>query len=235
MINNIIFNGKNSYKDFELILEKKTIVTPSKKKIKVDVPFMNGSYDFSTIGSNGEIIYNQREISVSFLMKVDNVVDAHARYSFVMQWLEDIKQNRLIFSDIADYYFMAEVEEGVNFEQISNHLTRLQVKFVADPFKISVNYVGSDIWDTFNFLEDITQFTDYDVAGTKTVKIYNAGRKTSIEIVASSNFKLTYDSIIYNVVKGANNLQNLKLKNGYNDIIIEGTGNIKFNFRKETI
>ena len=31
----------------------------AKKKIKETVPFMNGYYDFSTIGSNGEIMYEE--------------------------------------------------------------------------------------------------------------------------------------------------------------------------------
>ena len=36
-----------------VVMHSKLIQSPSKKKIKMTVPYMNGDYDFSTIGSNG--------------------------------------------------------------------------------------------------------------------------------------------------------------------------------------
>lgn len=235
MINSIIFNGKDSYIDFGMILQKKSILSPSKKKIKLVVPYMNSMYDFSTIGSGGEILYNQREIAITFLLKLNNNEEIHTRYSSILQWLEDVPQQQLIFSDISDYYFLAEIEESSSFEQVVNHLGKMEIKFIAEPFKKSVNYVGDDIWNTFNFLEDITQATEFDVVGNKTVSIYNAGRITALEITASSTFTLTLDSQTYNISTGTNNLYDFKLKNGYNSIIITGTGNIKFNLRKVTL
>ena len=67
----VAFNSKHN-KDFNIAMERKSIQSPSKKKIKDSVPFMSGSYDFSTIGSNGEITYNEREIAVTFGLPANN-------------------------------------------------------------------------------------------------------------------------------------------------------------------
>ena len=225
------FNGKNSYDDFDLIMESKVILSPSKKKIKGEVPFANSSYDFSTIGSNGEITYNDRNITVVFILPTISKTRLHILYSKVLEWLQDVPQSKLIFGDIKDYYFLAEVEEKSSFEEIAI-CGKLTVTFVAEPFKIGVNLEGNTLWDTFNFNTDVMQDTSYDIVGSKTINIINVGRLITPTINSTSIMSITLNSKTYSLAIGDNTIYGFKLLSGDNNIVIVGTGNINFIFRK---
>jgi len=227
----IKFNGKHSFTDFNLILNSKEIGTASKKKIKVSVPFMNSTYDFSTLGSNGEATYTQRGIDVKFTIVSYSKAKLHTEITKIKAWLQDISQQQLIFDDIKDYYFLAEAEDGIEILE-SNNIAEITVKFIAEPFKTSVDYVGADIWDTFNFEEDIIQTNTFDVVTTDTVNLYNYGRLIAPTINCNASMNVIVGGITYNLVTGDNKIYGLKLLNGYNTIVINGTGNIKFLYRK---
>lgn len=228
------FNGKHNYNDIGVVMHSRSIQPPSKKKIKDSVPFMNGAYDFSTVATGGEATYEQREISVELGMPTYNKEQLQVKYSKVLEWLEDVGQSILVFDDMDDYYYMAEVESSSSFDEIMA-FGKLSVTFVANPFKSSVDYVGSDVWDTFNFEEDIIQDIEFDVAGTKTVSIYNAGRQICPTINSNASMTVTANGYTANVVSGDNKNWSLKFKMGYNNVLINGTGHIKFIFRKESL
>ena len=233
-MNGITFNGKHSYDDYDLFIMSKSIQSAAKKKIKIDVPFMNGSYDFSTLGSNGEVVYSQREISIKFGMFTRNRKLLYMKYSKILEWLQDTGQQKLIFDEIKDYYFMAEVESVPTFQEIIM-FGELEVKFIADPFKVGVDFALNNIWDTFNFEEDYLQNSDYDIVGTKTITLYNPGRLVMPVINVTSAMTLTYNSKTYNLIIGDNKLYGLKIVNGANTIIINGTGHIKILFKKVSL
>jgi predicted phage tail component-like protein len=233
-LNGLIFNNKHNYKDIGVIMHKKTIQFPSKKKIKESLPFMNGSYDFSTIGSNGEITYTEREILVTLGLPSNTKEQLQVIYSNVLEWLIDVGKSKLIFDDISDYYYMAEVESTSTFEEVLS-VGVLEVTFIAEPFKTSVDYVGFDVWDTFNFEEDIVQDIEFDIINSKTISIYNPRRLVIPTISCNSNMIITLDGYSMNVVSGNNKNWLFKLKNGTNNISIIGTGHIKFIFRKESL
>lgn len=230
----LTFNNKHSYNDFGFYLTSKQIQPPNKKKIKLSVPFMNSTYDFSTVGSNGEVTYNQRLITLNFAILKRNKQYLQIDYSKFLEWLIDTTQQQLIFDDQQDYYYLGEVEQAPTWEEIQD-TGQFKVLFIAEPFKTSIDYVGSDIWDTFNFEEDITQNVAFSVSGSKDVSIYNAGRVVTPTITADSSFTLTYNSKTYNVVVGDNTFYDFKLLNGYNGINISGTGNIEFKFKKVSL
>ena len=228
------FNGKNSYDDFELIMESKVILPPSKKKIKGEVPFANSSYDFSTIGSNGEITYNDRNITVIFILPTISKLRLHILYSKVLEWLQDVPQSKLIFGDMKDYYFLAEVESASSFEEIAI-CGKLTVTFVAEPFKVGVNLEGNTLWDTFNFNTDVMQDTSYDVVGNKSINIINVGRLVTPTINCTAAMSITLNSKTYNLAIGDNTIYGLKLLKGDNNITVVGNGKIKFIFRKMSL
>lgn len=228
------FNSKHSYSDFKMILEKRTIYPPNKKKIKEDVPFMNGIYDFSTVGTNGEIVYGERQIFVSLGFMTRSKELLAILFSSIFTWLMDSGKQQLIFDDIADYYFLAEVEEISNLDEFVR-TGKLEIKFIAEPFKYGVNLEGSDIWDTFNFETDVLQDTEFDVVDTKTVNIINVGRSVIPTINVDATMSVILNSKTYNLSIGDNKLYDFMLWNGDNSIIINGTGHIKFIFRKQTL
>lgn len=130
----MIFNGKHSFDDFGLIIEEVHINPPAKRKIIDTIPYMSGRYDFSTLGSNGEQIYDTRSIVVKFGLLEDTRDQLYTLYSDILEWLIDIGQNQLIFDFMPDYYFLGEVEGIPTWDEFIND-GDLTITFVADPFK----------------------------------------------------------------------------------------------------
>lgn len=228
------FNNKHSYNDFKLILENKKILPPSKKKIKESVPFMNGSYDFSTVGSNGEIVFNERQIDISFAVVGKSKEQIYAFYTDVLEWLADTGKQQLIFDDIVDYYFIAEVEGVTDFEEVIR-FGKFKVSFIVEPFKIGVDYEGIKLWDSFNFESDALQDTEFSIVGSRAINIVNVGRIVCPVINVNSNMTIIFNSKTYSLTTGDNKFYDFKLANGSNSITINGTGTVKFIYRKEVI
>lgn len=226
--------GSKHNKDFNVAMESKTISFPSKKKVKDSVPFMNGEYDFSTIGANGEITYENREIKIVLGFPAANKEKLQVMYSNVLEWLVDSGKQQLIFDEIHDYYFVAEVESNSSLEEIIAY-GKLEIIFTALPFKYSVDYVGNDIWDTFNFEEDYAQDVNFTINGNKTITIYKPGRNVRPTIYSSSNMSMTYNGKTYNLTSGNNNIYGFYLTQLENKLTFSGTGTIKFIFRKEVL
>ena len=226
-----IFNGKHSYDDFGLPMESKSIQPPAKKKIKVDVPFMNGTYDFSTVGSSGEIIYTERAIKVILGFPTRSKADLYALYSVVLEWLQDVGKSQLIFDDLNYFYFLAEVEGVSTFQEMVT-FGKLDVAFTCESFKTGLAFVGSTLWDTFNFNEDVLQDSSYDVATTKTVAIYNPGRLVTPTINCSAPMSIVFAGKTYALIAGDNVPYGMKLLNGNNTLVINGTGHVSVLFRK---
>jgi predicted phage tail component-like protein len=234
MRNSITFNAKNSYADFKLCIEERIISSPAKKKIKESVPFMNGNYDFSTVGSNGEIVYDTREVKIKFGLPTRSKSELYTLYSEILEWLVDAGQQQLIFSDMPDYYFLGEVESATSIEEVLR-MGRLEVSFTCEPFKIGTSEAGNQLWDTFNFLTDYMQDTTYTVIGSKTITIYNAGRAVVPVVNCSTAMACVLNGYTVDFVTGDNTDYSFKLSKGTNTIIITGTGIISFNFRKQTL
>jgi len=229
------FNTKHSINDFHLIMEYKYVHPPQKKKIKAEVPYMNYFYDFSTVGTNGEPVFTSRQIDVklSLLASGRTKESLQVLYTMVMQWLLYSGKSQLIFDDMPDVYFMAEVEQISNWEELQ-WTGSITFSFIAEPFKRSIDYIG-DVWDTFNFELDIVQDVEFDVVTTKMVSIYNVGIPVMPVLNVNTNMSIVYNSKSYSLLTGDNSFYSLKLANGYNTIVINGTGHIKFLYRKELL
>lgn len=235
MRNSITFGNKNSYTDFNLLLQERTISSPAKKKIKDSIPFMNGSYDFSTIGSNGEIVYTEREVKIKFGLPTKSKSELYLLYSEILEWLLDTGQQQLVFADIPDFYFLAEVEDVTNIEEVL-YMGTLEISFVCEPFKYGTSLAGSNqLWDVFNFKTDYLQDTSFTVTTSKTVTIYNQGRTVVPTVNCSSAMSCTLNGYTANFVAGDNTDYSFKLLSGENIIAITGTGTIEFKFRKVTL
>lgn len=233
-MNGITFNSKHSYNDFHLILNSRTITTPQKKKIKLDIPGMNSVYDFSTIASNGELIFTQRAIECVFTLLANSKSELQAQASRVAEWLQDAPQSQLVFDNISYFYFMAEVEGNIEINEEHN-IAEITVQFIAEPFKTSFDDVGNVIWDTFNFNEDVMLYYGYDVVTTQTVNIYNTGRLIMPTINCNAVMSVVFMGKTYPLVIGDNFPYGLKLLNGDNTLVINGTGHVSVLFKKVSI
>lgn len=230
----ITFNGLHSYDDFGLTVAEKTIGNPSKIKTKERVPHSNQVYDFSGIYGGQE--YEERQLTYVF-----NVKDYDKRMIAIkkiesLNWIMNVNEKTKLVDDyIEGYYFLAEVEEAPDFEEMRFHGT-LTVTFTAYPFKIGELEEGNDIWDTFNFLLDVAQITEFRVRGRKNVILYNVGANIVYPIIrATSPMQIIKDGITYNIQAGEIESRVFFLNIGENPMTILGSGTISFHFRKELI
>ncbi|MDP4143176.1 MAG: phage tail family protein [Bacillota bacterium] len=230
----VTFNDKKETDIPGLFLKDRKILAPTKQKIKVNVPFMNSAYDMSTVGSGGEIVYSQRPIECKFGIKASSKTELQVRYEQFLAWIYDVGQSKLIFDDLANVYFLAEVEKEPTWQETYLY-GESTVTFVAEPFKYGIDLEGNKLWDTFSFEFDYLQDTEFDVSGSKTVTIYNPGRTIVPNINVSSFMTATIGNYTSNLSIGDNTDYLFKLKNGANIIEINGTGHIKFVFRKEVL
>lgn len=238
MRHGITFNGKHSYRDFGVTIAEKNIGYPEKQKIKVQVPFSNIEYDFSEI--YGEQTYTHRTLEYTLnvvdLTKPNTTESINILETQISNWLLVGGGKRKLYDDsMPGYYYLAEVEGGLDFDELWNHGT-LTVQFTAYPFMISELPEGHDIWDEFNFELDVAQVTDFQVNGSLQVILYNVGTPSlTPEIEASSPMQIITDGIIYNVPAGKSKSDEFRLKPGENELTIIGNGTINFLFYKELI
>jgi predicted phage tail component-like protein len=231
----ISFNNKKSYTNFDITIVEIIIESPSKKKIKESVPFMNSSYDFSTVATNGESVYTERKIKVKFNLKANSKTALYNKHSQVLAWLLDTGQSELTINDLTDCYFLAEVENAPSFDTVVKKAGIMDIEFIAEPFKIGKDYIGQEVWDNINFETDVLQDTSFNVSGSKTVSIYNPGRLVATEVIVDSNMSCTLNGYTANFTTSKSKDYKFKLQNGYNNITINGTGNIEFRFRKQVL
>lgn len=227
------FAGKHN-DDFDVVMEQKVISFPSKKKVKDSVPFMNGSYDFSTIGTNGEIVYEQRDIKIIIGFPAQSKERLQSLYSKILEWVVDSGKSQLIFDVMPEYYFMAEVESSSTLEETMAY-GKIEINMVADPFKKSIDPVGACIWDTFNFEEDYLQDVEYTIRGSGKINILNPGRTVRPVIISTAQMTMKMGDNTYTVYKGSNQIYGFYLNPGDNNITFTGNGTVTFDFRKETL
>lgn len=234
----IFFNGKHSYNDLGVTIADKDIGYPEKEKIKVKVPFSNVEYDFSSL--YGDQTFTTRPLSYTF-----NVLDKHRNLDTVQvnlietklsNWLMGtVGKQKLHDDSVPGYYYLAEVEGGLSFEELWNYGT-LTVEFTAYPFMIAELHEGNDLWDPFNFELDVAQVTDFTVNGSLDVTLYNAGTPSvTPAIEASATMDIIKDGVTYKIPSGKTKSDDFKLSSGENELTIKGNGTIKFTFYKELI
>ena len=102
-------NNKHSFDDFGLTIKSKKIGNPKKNKIKEEVPFMNGSYDFSLL--YGEQTYSERQLEYTFNLNERNKIAMNIKKMQVLEWLNDGGKQPLYDDTIPGFYFLAEVED----------------------------------------------------------------------------------------------------------------------------
>lgn len=225
-------NNKHSFNDFGLTIKSKRIGSPKKNKIKEEIPFMNGSYDFSLL--YGEQTYSERQLEYTFNLNERNKIAMNMKKIQVLEWLNDGGKQPIYDDAIPGFYFLAEVEDDDFNEE--GGTGELKVTFNAYPYKISTRNEGHDIWDEFNFELDYAQDTKFTVENEKSIELYNLGSSRITPTVrTTSSFDVIKGEITYKFNPGVTTDWRFILEKGLNNIIIRGTGDIEFIFKREVL
>lgn len=234
----IRYLDQHSWEDNDLTISSRDIGHPNKNKIKQELPFSNKIYDFSEL--YGSQVFEERQLTYTFDIMKPRVIDTNWKLNTiktkVVNWLSRSSGKQPLFDDVyPNYYFLAEVESGADFEENWTYGT-LSVTFTAYPFMIKEKPEGNDIWDTFNFELDVAQFTTFDIQGSQSITLINNGSPDVVpKIIANNSFTIIHDGKEFKVRPGTSEDLDFVLSPGANRMTIRGTGRIEFLFHQELI
>ena len=231
------YDGLKSYDDFGFVIKDLYIGMPQPNLILESVPYMQGVYDFSSVG--GETKYTTREIQITLQLDryeyfIKNIVYFNLK---VVNWLNNVQTMQELKIDYIQGTFLARVEE-IGELQVTEDTIELSVKFKAQPFRTWDLYEGHNIWDEMNFDSDWFQevkFTTLDDEYKTEIELNNISVTKAKPIInVTGNVTLEYGGFIYTFTKGQY-INTIRLEKGINKLKIYGYGTIEFLWRKELI
>ena len=211
------FNGKHLYHDFDCYIKKVEMSPPDKKEVRKTVPYMNGSYDFSTL--YGGPCFEDRTIKYTIDVYGDDAANLAEKKQDLENWLLPCSMRVLQDDSMPNYYFYAEcisVDEAGE-EGDSNELT---IQFKAYPFKISRQ------------LYEVT----YKPSAAADVTINNDGTFAVIPtITCAAAATVVYGGNTYMLGIGEHKSSIFTLKPGNNSLNIKSDGVVTVSFRTEVL
>lgn len=207
----IKFGNYHSYDDFSLILSQKTIGTPSPKVETIDIPGGDGVLDLTDFF--GEVKYNNRNLSFEFSTMVPHEQFMEL-FSKVQNALHGQKM-QIILDDDAEWYYTGRI--SVSEWKAERNIGKLTIDCDCEPFKTRHG-------DTVIFQA---------VEGTEATVILPNGIKPVVPIIdITGNINLTFGTNFWALSEGRYELPAVKLVNGENSILVEGTGTATFTYRE---
>lgn len=225
------FNSKNE----KLYLIERNAPTPDEKEILKDIPFKQGVLDFSAL--LGSRVFKNREIEYVFMLfntpyNQRKIVERNIKQKLMVH-----PRNKLYDTHDANYYWLGkcksvEVENGEQFNQL-----KVTITFDCYPYMFSHTDYFDDYWDTFEFDEDVANYTKYIVKGSLDFPLFNAGSvAVRPEITVNNTFRVKVnDEDFIEFQSGSKQDYYLSLKPGLNKVRVEGNGTIQFHYQKEVM
>lgn len=222
-------------KDFGLYLIERNAPTPAEKEIIKNIPYMQGVLDFSSL--LGGRVFENREIEYTFTIFETTYLQRKIVERDIKQKLMAHGRNKLYDTHDANYYWLGKCK-SVSVEDDEEYRT-LTVTIVFDcyPYMFSNAEYFDDFWDTFDFDDDVANYTKYIVKGELDFPLFNAGSvPVKPKVITDSRFLVKIndeDPIVFEA--GSKQDYYLSLRPGVNDVHVEGTGIIQFHYQKEVM
>lgn len=234
-VRSIDFDGVNSWADFKLMIESAEIGYPKKNKVTIQIPNSNIKYDYADVFGD---LYEERTLEYSFyIVRPDalSVEELEYRKSQIANWLQPGIRHKLSDTAIPYYYFIAEVQGDYDYTE-ENGYSIFKVKFTCYPYKIHAVDESDDIWDAFEFENDIAQHLTFEVAGNREAKIYNAGTARVLpKLIVTGNITVELNGFSETLGPGTHEQTKIVLLRGWNKAKLNGSGTIRFSFSKEVL
>lgn len=225
------FNSKNA----GWYLQSREAPTPDKKEIVEKIPYLQGVLDFSD--ALGEVFFDRREITYEFKLPNKGYLDRKVAERFIKSSMTTKSESKLFDSHDQRYYWLGKVKSiKVTDVPLKKHLIATIV-FICYPFAFHVDDYFDDIWDTFDFENDFSNWTKWHINGQKEIYFVNGG-DTSVSpiVICSSDITLVDEKgKTYKFKQGENNDFVLSIKSGINRFTAKGNGMISLRFNAEVM
>lgn len=210
-----IFDDKNTWYDWELILTSKTITPPEPKTNYISIDGMSGTLDLSE-ALTGETTYNDRKISAIFWTSEGSHKDREKLIREITTFLHG-KKVKIIEPDDTDHYFYGRVK----IASVINNLAYAEISLECDcePWRYSIN-------------ESVRVVTAAPQELTNVI-INNGGVKTLTPVISvEGDIDIIYNNQNYSLTEGIYKIPDVKLYQGVNIIGVTGGGSVTFSYRE---
>ena len=208
-----IFNEKNTFYDWNLLLTSKTITPPEPKTNNIEINGMSGSIDLSE-ALTGEITYFDRSISMSFWTDYGSRNDRNEVLRKIRTNLHG-RKIKIIEPDDPKHYFYGRVK--ITNESNVIPYAEISVDATCEPWRYSLCESERIV----------------NVNGSSDVVITNHGVKTLCpDIHVDGNISIVQNDLNISLTNGVYKISDLKFYSGSNVLNITGRGVVKFVYRE---
>lgn len=204
--------GSYSQDDFGLLPYEIEIKSPEPKTYLVSIPARSGDLDFTEYLADGEIAYENREITINMYCFADS-----SKYQEMEQKCKNALHGRkmkIVFDSDPDYYYYGRITVDWNSD---SNIDVVSLTCDCEPYKYKLNKT---------VVED-------SISGTKKI-ILNNGRMPVVPIVTTDSpqttIKFKDKSITF--YAGERTSPDLVLGYGENELEISTVGAIKFEYQE---
>lgn len=210
-----VFDEKNTWYDWRLILTSKDITPPEPKTNYVELDGMSGTLDLSE-ALTGEITYKDRTIKLSFWTSEGSYKDRERVIRDIVSYLHG-KKIKIIEPDDTDHYYYgrARITSRVNTAAYAE----LEIECTCEPWKYScAEIVRSVVINS----QEVTNLV-----------INNDGVKTLSPIISiTGSVTIVYNEEHYALTDGRYQIPDVKLYQGVNVIGVTGDGTVTISYRE---
>lgn len=205
-------NGIHTYRDFDLYISDRSVTPGTKKEIRKEIPFMNGSYDFSAM--SGEVTYADATLKYKFDIAEWTTTEMEGKKNEIEDWFWNVIDAE-ITDDYSTGYFYKGNAKGIEWQEDfgQGHIT---LTFSVYPYK----YAKSKT--TLKFLHGVSTFKN------------TSSHAVEFELTASEAMTVLLNGINYELEAGNMDTKKLKLKRGENTIrVFSQNGYVNLSYREE--
>lgn len=216
-INGVTFGTQHSLDDLNLILSKIDIPPAKPKTSYIDIPGGNGSIDLTE--ANGEIVYEDRTLSFTFIVHPDESATFDEVRSDISNQLNG--QNcKITLDKDDDYYFYGRVT--VDDYRTNKKVNEIAVKARVQPYK---------------YKQNPTMVKFALSAQAKTVNISNSRKSVSPTVTVSEggSASVEYEGNTFTFTAGTQRNADLRFTAGNNPVKISGSGTITFIYQEGSL
>nr|DAG85431.1 MAG TPA: distal tail protein [Caudoviricetes sp.] len=210
MINGVSFDDFHTFRDFSLVLSKKTIKTPSIKTKKVDIEGMDGVLDITDYF--GEVTYENRSLSFEFTT-LANFTDFNDLFSKIQNALHG-KMMKIVIDDDASYYYIGRV--NVNEWKSNRRIGKIVIECDCEPYKYK------------KYKTIITE----EIKGQRDFVLLNLRKQVIPLFKSNGELQITFGEQIYSIGIGEYTLEDVVLKEGKNILSVSGNATLTIEYQE---
>jgi phage-related protein len=212
----IKFNQIDTFEDWGLLLNPRDIIKPEPKTNYVDIPGGDGSLDLSE-ANTGEIKYKDFTLPFDFTM-VEPIDNWDNKMSEISNFLHG-RNMKIVQSCDPDYYYYGRCK--VDKFSSSKALGTFSIKCTVGPYKLKHKKTVVTV--------------SLEEGNTKTVNIKNDRMSVIPKITCTSETIITFNGKNFSLSVGSHTLLDIQFVEGMNEVKLNGSGTVTFEFQEGSL